>query len=166
MTNEWGERLRGYLAGRSARERTTLAVGGLVLLVLLGYGLVYEPLRQARAKLAERLPSQRTELRLMRVQAAEIERLRTQAGLVGKSSLEQRIKASAAAFGLVANFTQFTPLADEQIQLSTQPLANSTWIDWLTDLERQGVTVVRGRISASDQPGLSSLELTLKGGQR
>jgi len=166
MANEWSERMRGYLAARSARERLSLAVGGLILLVLLGYGLVYEPLRQARVKLAERLPSQRAELRLMRVQAVEIERLRTQAGLAGKNSLEQRIKASAAAFGLVGNFTQFTPLAGEQIQLATQPLATSTWSDWLIDLERQGITVVRCRISASGQPGLSSLELTLKGGQR
>lgn len=166
MANEWSERLRGYLAGRSDRERTTLVVGGLVLLVLLGYGLVYEPLSQARARLAERLPSQRAELRLMRVQATEIERLRTRMGSAGTGSLEQRVKASAAAFGLVGNFTQFTPMAGDQIQLLTQPLPTSTWNDWLIDLERQGVSVVRSRISASDQPGLYSLELTLKGGQR
>jgi type II secretory pathway component PulM len=166
MANEWSARARAWLAGRSARERTTLAVGGLALLVLLGYGAVYEPVRQARAKLAERLPTQRAELRLMRVQAAEIERLRKRMGEAGKGTLEQRVKASAAAFGLVGNFTQFTPMPGEQVQLATQPLATATWSDWLSDLERQGITVLRCRISASGQPGLSSLELTLKGGQR
>jgi len=166
MANDWNERLRGYLAARNPRERATLAVGGVVLLLLLGYGLVYEPLSQARTKLAERLPRLRAELRLMRVQAAEIERLHTRAGDLARSSLEQRIKSSAAAYGLVGNITRFTPVTSEQVQLATQPLPNSGWIDWLTDLERQGISVERCRISAGGQPGLSSLELTLKGGQR
>jgi general secretion pathway protein M len=166
MLNEWIERLRAQLAVRSARERLVLAVGGLVLLVLLGYGAVYEPMRQARIKLAERLPTQRAELRLMRVQAAEIERLRTHMGAAGKGSLEQRIKSSAAAFNLGEAFTHFTALTPEQIQLSTQPLPTGSWIDWLADLERQGVSVVRCRITASDQIGLASLDLTLTGGRR
>lgn len=166
MVNEWIERLRGQLAVRTPRERQVLAVGGLALLVLLGYGVVYEPLRQARMKLSERLPVQRAELRLMRVQVAEIERLRTHMGAAGKGSMEQRIKSSAAAFNLGEAFTHFTALSQDQIQLSTQPLPTGSWIDWLADLERQGVSVVRCRITASDQIGLASLELTLTGGRR
>ena len=93
MANEWNERLRGYLAARSPRERQTLAVGGAVLLVLIGYGLVYEPLTQARSKLAAQLPAKRAELRLMRTQTAEIEHLRKHAGETGKGTPEQRVKA-------------------------------------------------------------------------
>ncbi len=166
MFNEWIERLRGQLAGRSVRERQVLAVGGVVLAVLLGYGAVYEPLRQARAKLAERLPAQRAELRLMRIQVAEIERLRTHMGAAAKGSLEQRIKASAAAFNLGEAFTQFTALTPDQVQLATQPLPTGNWVDWLADLERQGVSVARCRIDTGDQVGLASLELTLTGGRR
>jgi type II secretory pathway component PulM len=166
MANEWSERVRGYLAARSARERQTLMAGGLVLLVLLGYGGIYEPLSQARAKLAEHLPMQRAELRLMRVQAAEIERLRTRMGEAGKGSPEQRVKASAAAFGLVGSFKQFTPLAGGQVQLSTQPLPTAAWSGWLADLEGQGISIVRCRVSADAQPGMASLDLTLHGGQQ
>jgi len=78
-----------------------------------------------------------------------------------RSGLEQRVKSSAAAFGLGGSFTQFVTLADNQIQLSTQPLATNTWIDWLADLERQGVVVARCHITASEQSGLAKLELTL-----
>jgi type II secretory pathway component PulM len=166
MENEWIQRLRAQLAGRSARERLVLAVGGGALLILIGYGGVYEPLRQARMKLIEHLPTQRAELRLMRVQATEIERLRTHMGATGKGNLEQRIKSSAAAFNLGEAFTRFTTLTADQIQLVTQPLPTSSWSDWLADLERQGVSVVRCRITASDQIGLASLELTLTGSQR
>jgi general secretion pathway protein M len=166
MVNEWVERLRAQLAVRSARERRVLAVGGLVLLVLLGYGAVYEPLRQARLKLTERLPAQRAELRLVRVQAAEIERLRRHMGAAGEGSLEQRIKASAAAFNLGESFTRFQTLTKDQVQLSTQPLPTGAWMDWLANLERQGVGVSRCRIIPSDQVGLASLELTLTGGRR
>jgi general secretion pathway protein M len=166
MVNEWIARARGQLASRSVRERHVLAAGGLMLLLLLGYGALYEPLRQSRLKLVERLPEQRAELRLMRVQVAEIERLRTHMGAAGKGTLEQRIKASAAAFGLGEAFTQFTALTPDQMQIATQPLPTGRWIDWLSDLEQQGVGVVRCRISPSEQLGLASLELTVTGGQR
>jgi type II secretory pathway component PulM len=166
MANEWLDRIRGYLAGRSARERMTLLAGGLILLALLGYGLLYEPQDEARTKLAKRLPAERAELRLMRVQAAEIQRLRTRLGDSGKGGLEQRVKSSAATFGLGGSFVQFVTLANDQIQLSTQPLPTNTWTEWLADLERHGVMVVRCRITASEQAGLARLELTLTGGQR
>jgi type II secretory pathway component PulM len=166
MANEWLDRMRGYLNGRSARERMFLLAGGLILLVLLGYGLLYVPQNEARTKLAKRLPAQRAELRLMRVQAAEIQRLRTRMGDSGKGGLEQRVKASAATFGIGGSFAQFSALANDQVQLSTQPLPTSTWTDWLADLERQGVMIVRCRITASEQAGLAKLEMTLTGGQR
>ncbi len=161
MPNEWLARTRGYLAGRSARERMVLYAGGVVLLVLLGYGFLYQPLAAARTKLAKRLPAERAELRLMRVQAGEIQRLRTSADNSGKGGLEQRIKSSAAAFNLGESFTQFVALADNQIQLSTQPIATNTWIDWLADLERHGIIVARCHITASEESGLAKLDLTL-----
>jgi len=166
MANEWLDRMRGYLTGRSARERMFLLAGGLILLALFGYGLLYVPQNEARTKLAKRLPAERAELRLMRVQAAEIERLRTRMGNSGKGGLEQRVKSSAATFGLGGSFAQFVALSNDQVQLSTQPLPTSTWTDWLADLERQGVMVVRCQITASEQPGLARLDLSLTGGQR
>ena len=165
MANERLDRIRGYLAGRSTRERMFLLGGGLALLVLLGYGLLYEPQNEARTKLAKRLPAERAELRLMRVQAAEIQRLRTRMGDSVKGGLEQRVKSSAATFGIAGSFTQFVAVSNDQIQLSTLPLATKTWLDWLADLERQGVVVVRCRIAAGEQPGLARLELTLTGSQ-
>jgi general secretion pathway protein M len=166
MANEWIGRLRGHWAARAPREQRVLAAGGFLLLILVGYGGVYEPLRQARAKLAERLPALRAELRLMRVQAMEIERLRTHMGAAAKGTLEQRIKSSAAAFNLGEAFTQFTALSQDQIQVVTHPLPTGTWVDWLADLGRQGVTVARCRIDAAEQTGMARLELTLTGGRR
>ncbi len=165
MANELSERVRGYLAARSERERKVLLGGAVLLAALLGYGMVYEPLARAREKLAGALPMQRAELRLMRVQVAEIERLRGSAG-AGSGTLEQRIKASAASFGLVGNFTRFTAASSDQVLLATQAMSATTWSDWLGDLERHGITVQRCRISGSGQPGQASLELTLTGGPR
>jgi general secretion pathway protein M len=166
MSNEWLDRTRGYLAERSPRERMILLAGGIILLVLLGYGLLYKPLDEARAGLVKRLPGERAELRLMRVQAAEIQRLRTHMGDSSKGGLEQQVKASAAALGLGESFTQFVGSANDQIQLSTQPLPTNTWFDWLSDLERRGVTIVRCRITGGEQAGLAKLELTLTGARQ
>lgn len=166
MASEWIERLRGQLASRTARERKVLAAGGVVLLVLVGYGAVYEPLGSARAKLAARLPVQRAELRLMRVQAEEVERLRSHLGAAAKGSLEQRVKSAAAAYNLGEAFTQFDVLTQDQVQLTTQPLPTATWTAWLDNLERQGVSVSRCRITPGSERGLASLEMTVTGGRR
>ena len=166
MLNEWMQKLRGQLAARTAREQRALVLGGMALLALVGYGGVYEPLSQARASLKERLPAQRAELRLMRAQVAEIERLRTQTGALAKGSLEQRIKSSAAAFNLGEAFTQFNTLTQDQIQLATHPLPTASWTALLAELERQGVSVVRCRITPAGQAGLASLEMTVTGGRR
>ena len=161
MPNEWLARVRGYLAGRSSRERTVLYAGGVVLLILLGYGLLYQPLDAARARLAKRLPADRAALRLMRVQAEEIQRLRTRMDGSAKGGLEQRVRSSAEAFGLGSGIAQLASVAEDQVQLSTQPLPTNTWIDWLADLERQGIIVARCHITTGQQPGMAKLELTL-----
>ncbi len=165
MANEWLTRARSWYAQRNVREQRSLVLGGLVLLGVLLYGVLYAPLEQARNKLLTRLPELRAELRLMRVQTAEIERLRTSMAGAGSGTLEQRIKASAAVFDLGSAFNQFTTLAEDRIQLRTEPLANDTWVDWLADLAQRGVTVVRCRVTPADQGGTSILELTLAGGQ-
>lgn len=166
MANEWVARARGFWAERNARERMILSVGGIVLLVLVLYAWAYQPIEQSRAQLVQRLPRLRAELMLMRVQVAEIERLRAHPGEAATGTLEQRIKSSAAAFGLAEGFTQFTALDKNRIQLTTQPLPPGTWIDWLSDLGRRGVTVARCRITEGKEPGLASLELTLTGARQ
>jgi general secretion pathway protein M len=166
MANEWLDRARAYVTERSPRERMVLLGGGIVLLVLVGYGLIYEPLDQARLKLAKHLPEQRAALRLMQVQVAEIKHLRGSMADSGKGSLEQRVRSTAAALGIGGDFAQFAVLTDGQIQLATQPIQTDTWINWLMDLERQGVTISRAHIDAGDQPGLAKLGLTLTGSRQ
>ncbi|MGO9443596.1 MAG: type II secretion system protein GspM [Thiobacillaceae bacterium] len=165
MASEALDRARSYLAERSTRERVFLLAGGALLTALLGYGLVYEPLDGAREKLAKRLPAERAQLRLMRAQVGEIRHLRMRLGDAARGGLEQRVRSSAAAFGLAGSLAQFVALADNEIQLNTAALPTNAWIGWLADLERHGMMVTRCRIT-SDQTGFAKLELTVTGNQR
>lgn len=165
MAAEQMARLRAYLAARSPREQMFLLAGGALLVLLLAWGLLYEPQRAAREKLADRLPAERAELRLMRAQAEEIERLRKRGG-DASGGLEQRVKASAATLGVAESLVRFVPLGGERIELATGPLPTDTWIEWLADLERRGVVVLRCRITAAESAGLASLEMTVGGGRR
>jgi general secretion pathway protein M len=165
MASEVLDRARGYLAERSTRERVFLLAGAGLLLVLFGYGLVYEPLDEARERLAKRLPTERAQLRLMRAQVAEIRHLRMRLGDAAKGGLEQRVRSSAAASGLAGSLTQFVALADNEIQLSTSALPTNVWSDWLADLERHGMRVTRCRIT-NDRTGFARLELTVTGNPR
>ena len=72
------DRARAFWAGHSDRDRRLMAVAAVVVLFGLGYALIVDPLVRANQKLAASLPKQRAEVRLMRVQLAEIERLRGQ----------------------------------------------------------------------------------------
>ena len=166
MIDDWRQKLRERLAARSPREQRMLLFGGIALAILVGYGAVYEPMRQARARLNERLPVQRAELRLMQVQATEIERLRSRSGGPARGSLEQRIKSAAAGMNLGEAFTGFNVLSPDQVELATQALPTATWMALLAELERQGASVVRCRITPAGQTGLASLEMTVTGGRR
>lgn len=163
--NEYLARLRASWAGRTARERGFLAAGGAVLLLGLGYALVLDPLIKANHKLAASLPKQRAELRLMRSQVVEIERLRMNDQSAGKtgSSLVHAIESAAAAHGVREAVTGLAPLAADRVRVTTGPMSATAWLAWFTDLERQGIGVVSWRLTSDDRPGRVSVEAMLGG---
>jgi len=166
--NPYLARLRAFWADRSARERGFLAAGGAVLLLGLGYALVFDPLIKANHKLAASLPKQRAELRLMRAQVGEIERLRVHNQSAGKSgsALVHAIESAAAAHGVREAVTGLVPLAEDRVRVTTGPMSATAWLAWFTDLERQGIGVESWRLTGEDRPGRVSVEALLAGGTR
>jgi type II secretory pathway component PulM len=166
--NPYFARLHAFWAGRTSRERTFLAAGATVLLLGLGYGLVVEPLVKANHKLAASLPKQRAELRLMRAQVDEIERLRAGSRSAGKtgSALVHAIESAAAAHGVREAVTGLAPLAADRVRVTTGPMPASAWLAWFSDLERQGISVVSWRLTGEDKAGRFAVEALLAGGGR
>jgi general secretion pathway protein M len=156
------ERWTAFWTARAPRERLALVLAAAVVGLALAYVLIYEPLAKSRAALEKRLPATRAEARLMQAQVIEIERLRKQAPTPGQASLVGRLNATAAARGLRAGLAEIGALDAERARVAgSVPLA--AWLDWLAELEGQGVRVVTGRIVPGGQGGTVTVEAVFSG---
>ncbi len=166
MAADFLSRARAFWSARNRRERLFLAIGAGALGVALLYGLAYDPLARAREKLASRLPQTRAEVRLMRVQVAEIERLRGSLPAADRGSLARTVDAGAAAQGLREALVSVDPLGQGRVRVATRAQPAAAWLAWLDELERQGVRVLSCRLSLDDKTREASLEAVLDGGAR
>jgi general secretion pathway protein M len=156
-----------FWQARSDRERLILAVGGSVLLFGVLYGAIYVPIEASRRGLADRLPQLRAEYRLLAAQVEEIERIRSRAVKQpgGAVSLQRRIESSAMSKGLGDGITSITSAGNDLIQVMTADRPARIWMEWLLDLQRQGVRVHSARIRFSGKDGQARLEATFAGAQ-
>jgi general secretion pathway protein M len=156
-----------FWQARSDRERLILAVGGGVVLFGLLYGAIYAPLEASRKALMDRLPQMRAEYRLLTAQVEEIERIRSrsvkQSG--GAVSLQRRIESSAMSKGLGDGIISMTPSGNDLIQVVTADRPARVWMEWLLELQGQGVRVDSARIRFSGKDGQARLEATFAGTQ-
>jgi general secretion pathway protein M len=154
-----------FWQARSARERLTLMLGAGVLLLGLAYALILDPLMNARTKLDKRLPQLRAEVHLMRVQVAEIERLRASAKPAGQGALPGRVGVSATQAGIRDKLQQVVSIADDRVRVVGGPLSMTAWLAWLRDLEAQGIRVAYCRMSGAESGG-HAVEALLQGEAR
>lgn len=159
------QRFVDFWQARSDRERLILAVGGGFLSFGLLYGAVYVPIEASRRGLTDRLPQMRAEYRLLAVQVEEIERIRSRAVKQpgGVVSLQRRIESSAMSKGLGDGITSITPAGNDMVQVATADRPARVWMEWLLELQRQGVRVHRARIRFSGKDGQARLEASFAG---
>lgn len=159
------ERWQAFWAARAPRERLALGLAGLVVGGALAYAAVYEPLAKSRADLEKRLPKVRAEARLMQAQVAEIERLRKRAPVAGQTSLVARLGATAAARGLRAGLSDIGALGEDRARVAGN-LSLPAWLDWLGELEGQGIRVVSCRLTPGEPGAGVSIEAIFAGAAR
>ena len=156
-----------FWQARSDRERLILAVGGGVLLFGLLYGAIYVPIEASRRGLTDRLPQMRAEYRLLTAQVDEIEQIRSrvvkQPG--GAVSVQRRIESSAMSKELGDAITSITPAGNDLVQVVTADRPARVWMEWLLELQRQGIRVHSARIRFSGKDGQGRLEATFAGAQ-
>jgi len=154
-----------FWQARSDRERIILLTGGGVLLFGLLYGAIYVPIETSRNSLIERLPRMRAEYRLLTAQVEEIERVRSrsvdQSG--GGASLHRRIESSAMSKGLGDGMVRLTSAGNDMVQVDTGDRPAGVWMEWLLELQRQGVRVHSARILFCGKGGQARLEASFAG---
>ncbi len=150
---------------RSEREKWTLMLGALFLLVSLLYALVWQPADKARTRLRAALPQLRLQAALMHRQAMEIHRLqnslRTPTAAI---DIKSELEASARHHHLDTQLSVLTVDAAGNAQLTMNAVPFAQWIAWLGDLQQQNhILLQSGHIQALGQPGMVRINATLTG---
>ncbi|MFO8005487.1 type II secretion system protein GspM [Thioalkalivibrio sp.] len=156
-----------YWNNLQPREQRVLLAGGAVLLaVILFLGLV-EPLLQGREEARDRLAQAKAELSWMQAHAPEVATARgaKAAQDEGRPPLEGRsliahVDASARAFGLSEHLASARP-GERDVSVDLKGVSYTVVMNWLSELEQQGVAPERVLLERVVEPGRINAELLL-----
>ncbi len=151
------EQIAAYWQGLQPRERVVLAVGGVVVLLLFSYFLVWQPIVNARAEMQQEVQQQRALLEWMKSAAAEAKSLRGVDGQrvkgLGGQSLLSLVDQSAKEQGLGSAMKRVEP-DGKQVRIWFEAASFDQLIGWLEKLAlKNGVRVVNVTIDRTDKPG-------------
>lgn len=165
MNNPGFDKLRNTWNSLQSRERLAIAIGAVVLLVLLGYSVVWAPVQRDLASLRSEVPKQRAQLALMRVQAQQVVQLRSNApSKIGSGNLLTKLEQSAQSRGLRENITRMEPDETNSVRLSLDGVDFNSLLRWLEELQtRNGIRLATATITAQSDPGLVNARLLMRG---
>lgn len=153
--------------GLQPRERRVLAVGAALLVVLLGYALVWSPYREAVARLRADVTEGRELLAWMEGAAVEVARLRgrEESGRSPRGSLLARVDGAARRHGLGDAVRRVRPDGDGRVRVWLEGAAFDPLMGWLGDLVAGGGLQVQELVvDRSDGPGRVDARVVLAGG--
>lgn len=159
--------IRAWWQAQSERDRRTLAVGALVVLLLLGWALLWHPLAQRRGELERDVATRRAELAQVRNGAAQLARRhgtaqRARGDRAGKSLLALA-DASARDAGLGQALRHVEPAGPRHVKLSFENANFDALAQWLELLASgYGVTTTELSADRADGAGLVNARVTLQ----
>ncbi|MBI5460983.1 MAG: type II secretion system protein M [Gammaproteobacteria bacterium] len=149
------------------RERLILGGGALLLVPLLLWALVWQPLASGVHTLETDVAAQREALQWMRNAAAELQQLRgssaqSSAGLGGRSLLAV-VDQSARAAGLGNGLKRIEPDSATAVRARLEGVAFDAVVKWLDELSRQfGVLATLVTVERTPGTGQVNVRLTLQ----
>ena len=148
----------------SATEQKTVTRGAWVLVPLLMYGLLWQPVHEALPKLQAALPHLRTQADQMQALAAQAQSLRQQAQLavLDSDTLKTAVEKSAQSASLPL---LVVPGEQNSVRVSAESIAFAQWLQWQRALETtQHIRVSSAMLVASPEPGMVKVQATLTNG--
>lgn len=149
------------------REQQMLAIGTVVVALLLGWALVWQPLVQTRARLAQRVSADRVALASMRAAQSELPTLSAAASRAavdrqGKSLLALA-DASARSAGLGNALKRVEPASARSVRVSFEAANFDQLVGWIENLARDyGVEASDLSADRSEGMGLVNARVTLE----
>jgi general secretion pathway protein M len=148
----------------SATEQKTVMRGAWLLVPLLMYGLLWQPVHEALPRLQAALPQLRAQADQMQSLAGQAQTLRQQAQLavLDSDALKIAVERSAQTASLPL---LVVPGELNSVRVSADNLAFAQWLQWLRTLEQtQHIRVASAMLVASPEPGMVKVQATLTNG--
>lgn len=158
--------MKEWWDGLAARERLILIGGGAVLVLVLLWALLWQPLVGRVGEMESEVATQRENLRWMQNAAAELQQLRgsgaqSAAGLGGRSLLAVADQSARSA-GLGNGLKRIEPESGNAVRVRLEGVAFDDVVVWLEGLAREaGVLATSIAIERANAPGLVNVRLTL-----
>lgn len=154
--------MRQWWEALADRERRILLIGGGLALLMLWFGALYAPLREARDDWRRRAEAADTALRWMQAAAAELQRRpAVPARVDDRRSLLARIDEGARSAGLGTSLLRVEPLTNGRVRVQLQAAPFDQAVAWLQPLRQQGVQVEELSVQRSTGVGLVDARITL-----
>lgn len=157
--------MKAWWLNLNLREKQTVSLGGLALIIALLYFLIWAPLSNSVATFRDQIQHNQNLLAWMKtadtkIQAAEKMGQAPAMHSTGShlSIVQNELKKSP----LANNITQLVQADNDSVKLSFQRVDFDSLLSWLTELwQQQGFIVTQLTAKAVDAPGMVSAELIL-----
>lgn len=159
--------MKEWWSNLGTRERLIVGGGAVLLVPVLLWALVWQPLASGVRQLETEVAAQREGLQWMRKAAAELQHLRgsgaqASAGLGGRSLLAV-VDQSARAAGLGNGLKRIEPDSATAVRARLEGVSFDAVVKWLDDLSRQfGVLATLVTIERVQGAGQVNVRLTLQ----
>ena len=157
--------IRARWQALAPREQRTIAVGAVVVVLMLGWALVWHPLALKRAELAEAVDGQRRDLAYVRVATAEVGKLRA-AGTHSRGDRQGRsllALADATARNAGLGDARLEPVGSTSVRVTFELARFDVLIGWVESLTRDyGVEATDFSADRADGVGLVNARVTLQ----
>jgi len=158
--------VRAWFDSLGTRERMILAAGVALLIPLLVWALLWQPLAGSVQRLEDEVAQQRETLVWMQRSAAEVKQLRgsgdTAAAGLGGRSLLAAVDQSARTAGLGSGVKRIEPESADAVRVTLEGVSFDTVLAWLDALGREfGVAAGMVSVEREAVPGQVRMRLTL-----
>jgi len=167
MKTRWQELQAKHWLSRSAHERRMILIAAVVLLPVIYYFLLWQPARQAVAKLHDKLPVLQAQAAKLKDQASKVDALRhrPQQAALDASALKVSIEESAQRHQLRASINTLEAQEPNGVRITCDAIAYATLLAWLRDLQQeQHIRAESISITALPQSGMVKISATLSNG--
>lgn len=159
--------MKDWLDNLGSRERLMLAAGAVLLVLLLLYVLLLEPLLSGYHALQESVAEQRDTVHWMQGSAETIQRLRSSGGTAAKGlggrSLLAVTDSTARAGGLGPALKRVEPEGGNSVRVWLDGAPFDVLVKWLGTLSTQhGVEADSVTLERNEAPGLVNARLMLE----